>query len=69
MKWQHFRDPNTGETWMEPVSEPADHDPPALSPERQAELDDLVARTNKLTDDIKAALADINVKKETNADA
>lgn len=69
MKFQKFTCPETGMTWMEPVSEPIDDAPKALSPERQAEYDDLLARTVKLTADIQTALADIQATKEANADA
>lgn len=53
MKWQHFRDPETGQTWMEPVSEPSDEK--KLSPELIAEGERLTAATIELTEKIRLA--------------
>ncbi|AFU88244.1 hypothetical protein CcrColossus_gp374 [Caulobacter phage CcrColossus] len=69
MKFQKFTCPETGMTWLEPVSEPQDYAPKPITPEQQAIHDDLLERTKALTAEIKAALDDINAKKEANADA
>lgn len=53
MKWLHFRDPVTGQTWMEPISEPRDE--PKMSPELVAEGEHLAAKAAALTLEIKAA--------------
>lgn len=53
MKWEHFRDPVTGQTWMEPVHEPSDEK--KLSPELIAEGERLAAKAEALTLEIKTA--------------
>lgn len=53
MKWEKFRDPVSGQTWMEPVHEPSDE--PKLSPELVAEGERLAAKAAALTLEIKAA--------------
>lgn len=53
MKWEKFRDPVSGQTWMEPVYEPRDE--PKLSPELVAEGQRLAAKAEALTLEIKAA--------------